>query len=155
MLESFLKQSIITMLHKEKPKDFNPKFEVVGCFFESDGKMLLLHRQDNKPQGGTWCVPGGKKDEGENLVEAVVREVREEIAFEIAPSDLSYFKKFFVRYDEYDFIYHIFHVLLENKPRLTVNQTEHKDYAWKTPTEALKENLIKDEDGCIKSFYNL
>jgi hypothetical protein len=42
------------MLVSDKTKDFNPKFEVVSCFIEVEGRILLLHRADHKPQGNTW-----------------------------------------------------------------------------------------------------
>ncbi|MEI6118972.1 MAG: hypothetical protein WCP92_07315 [bacterium] len=41
------------MLYKEKPADFNPKFEVVSCFVEYKNEILLLLRQDHKPQPNT------------------------------------------------------------------------------------------------------
>jgi 8-oxo-dGTP diphosphatase len=41
---------------------------------------LLLLRHPQKPQGNTWGAPGGKIETGENPKEAVIREIREEIA---------------------------------------------------------------------------
>lgn len=50
----------------------------IGCsasiFHESQEKMLLLRRVDND----RWAVPGGYMEPGENLSEAVKREVWEE-----------------------------------------------------------------------------
>jgi len=40
------------MIYQEKPKDFIPDIEVVGCLVEKDNKILLLHRRNYKPQGG-------------------------------------------------------------------------------------------------------
>ncbi len=42
-------------------------------------KILLTQRQDN----GRWCLPGGRMEPGENVVEACVREVREETGLEV------------------------------------------------------------------------
>jgi hypothetical protein len=36
-----------------------------------------------------------------------------------------------------------------------INLEEHKHHTWKTPKDALNENLIPDEDICIKLFYGL
>lgn len=50
----------------------------VGCsatLFDASGqKVLLTRRTDN----GQWCLPGGRMDPGESLVEACLREVLEE-----------------------------------------------------------------------------
>ena len=55
------------MIFIDKPNDFNPKFKVASSFIEHKGKILLLHRQNHKPQGNTWGVPAGKVDNGENM----------------------------------------------------------------------------------------
>ena len=143
------------MISKEKPQDFKKKFDVVSCFIEHDSKILLLHRLDSKPQGNTWGVPAGKVDAGENLSAAIQREIREEIGLLVSASDLKFFDSFYVRYPDFDFTYHIFYLPLGAKPELLINPKEHKDYAWKTPFEALKLDLIPDEDACIKAFYKI
>jgi ADP-ribose pyrophosphatase YjhB (NUDIX family) len=66
------------MLYTNKPEVFDPKFDVVSCFVEYKGKILLLHRQDHKPQGNTYGVPAGKVDAGEDIWTTVRREIEEE-----------------------------------------------------------------------------
>jgi 8-oxo-dGTP diphosphatase len=51
---------------------------VVHAVVERDGALLLVQRAAHLSQGGTWGLPGGFLDRGETLVEAVVRELREE-----------------------------------------------------------------------------
>jgi len=143
------------MLYQVKPKEFNPKFEVVSCFLESGGKILLLHRQDNKPQGNTWGVPAGKIDLNEDKIIAIVREIKEETSIIVKENDLIYFDNFFVSYLDFDFIYHIFHCKLENKPNVKINLDEHKAHLWEYPNQALNLPLIQDEDECIKRFYGI
>jgi 8-oxo-dGTP diphosphatase len=84
------------MIHKERPQNFNSKFDVVSCFVEYNGEILLLHRQDYKPEGNTWGLPAGKVDSGENFLESMVREIQEETGFVLPSSQLSYFGKVFV-----------------------------------------------------------
>lgn len=139
------------MIHKNKPENFNPKFEVVSCFVEYKDEILLLLRQDHKPEPNTYWVPAGKVDAGESLIQAMQREGKEETEIDLA--DAIYFDKIFVRYPEYDFIYHMFSKRFDSKPEVEINLNEHKQYIWKTPTEALKIDLIRDLDECIKLFY--
>lgn len=138
------------MIYEEMPEDFNSKFEVVSCFVEHDGKILLLHRQDHKPQGDTWCRPAGKVDEGEDVCEAIKRETMEETG--IVLKNPKHCHKLFIRFPDYDFIFHVFHEVLEDLPDVVLSNEEHKDFSWKTIDDALKMNLMIREDGVIKIF---
>ena len=139
------------MLYKEKPANFNPKFEVVSCFVEYENKILLLHRQDHKPQASTYGVPAGKIDPGETAVQAMQREGKEETQIDL--EGVVYIDKVFVRYPEYDFTYHMFHKKFTTQPHVIINPNEHKAYIRKAPKQALELNLIQDLDECIKIFY--
>ncbi len=143
------------MIQKHPPENFKEKFEVVSCFIEHDSKILLLHRQDHKPQGNTWGVPAGKIDKGEGALEAIMREIGEETGILAEPHQFKFFEKYYVRYPEYDFIYHIFHLPVEEKPSVNINPNEHKNVLWLTPQESLELDLIPDEDFCIQSFYGV
>lgn len=143
------------MISQTEIPDFNKKFDVVSVFIEHEGEILLLHRQDHKPQGDTWAVLAGKVDHGEELAGALIREIEEEIGLKIEEDKLKYFKGYFVKYPEYDFMFHVFHLVLEERPSLYINKDEHKDHQWMKPQDALQLNLIQDEDLSIKWFYNL
>ncbi len=141
------------MIYKSLPREFHKKFEVVSCFIEYKGDILLLHRQNHKPEGDMWGVPAGKIDEGETILEAMVREMREETGLKILPGNLTYFNKVFVKFPEYDFVYHMFSMPLREKPEIKINKDEHKDFTWTSPKNALSMNLMRDLDSCIKLFY--
>ena len=141
------------MIYEQKPENFSPKFEVVSCFLEHNGEILLLHRQNHKPQGDTWGVPAGKVDEGESVMTSLQREAWEETGVKLDSEKIKHFKKIFVRYDDYDFSYHIFHTKFENKPEVEIREEEHKGFQWLSPKDAMKINLIQDLDACIEMFY--
>ena len=143
------------MIYRQKPENFNPKFDVVSCFVETNGEILLLHRQDHKPEGNTWGVPAGKVDSGEENLDTMIREIKEETGIQLTSSQISYFEKVFVRYPQYDFIYHIYHTKLCQKQKIVISPNEHKDFKWVSPKNALSMNLITDEDSCIKLFYKI
>ena len=48
-----------------------------------DSDRLLLIRRATQPEAGRWSLPGGRVEHGETMVEAVVREVREETGLEV------------------------------------------------------------------------
>ena len=142
------------IVFRTEPEGFAPSIEVVSCFVEHDGKILMLHRQDHKPQGGTWGVPAGKCDGDEALVVAMLRELWEETGIKLAESDLAYFDKVYVRYPNFDFIYHIFSTKLANEPPVKINAIEHKAHMFATLDEAQNLSLIPGEWECIELFYS-
>jgi 8-oxo-dGTP pyrophosphatase MutT (NUDIX family) len=142
------------MVFLNRPSDFDPKLEIVSCFCEAAGKILLLHRHEHKPQGNTWGVPAGKIEEGEDLARAMVRELYEETQLLINPDTLFLFDTVYVRYAEFDFVYHLFHTRLPDPVEITINPTEHTAFLWVTPHQSLSMNLIQDEDACIRHFYS-
>ena len=60
----------------------------VMAILESEGRVLLAERARTGYADGHLNLPSGKLEAGESVVEAVIREAREEIAVQIAPEDL-------------------------------------------------------------------
>jgi len=61
-----------------------------------DGKVLIVRRA-RPPAGGLYTLPGGGVEVGETLIEAVVREVREETALTIEPVALAGYREAITR----------------------------------------------------------
>jgi 8-oxo-dGTP pyrophosphatase MutT (NUDIX family) len=141
------------MIFLEKPKQFNSKFEVVSCFFKKDNEFLLLRRQDSKPQGDTWGVPAGKVEDGESLTKAICREIEEETGYEFTENLPKLTNTIFVKYLDYDFIYHIFELDVDNDIEVRIDLSSHKEFKWANKEESLKMNLIQDLDACIDLYF--
>lgn len=58
------------------------KTSVVACIIDEQERVLLT-RRCIEPFCGQWVMPGGKVDHGEPLLEALHREVREEVGIEV------------------------------------------------------------------------
>lgn len=56
-----------------------------ACIRDGEGRILLLRRTDGD---NLWSFPGGMMEPGEGAVDAVKREVREEIGLEVEPVTL-------------------------------------------------------------------
>ncbi|GAB1577471.1 Nudix family hydrolase [Bordetella petrii] len=54
-----------------------------GLILRADGQLLLGQRPADKPWAGWWELPGGKLEPGETVLQALARELREEIGIEI------------------------------------------------------------------------
>ncbi len=143
------------MIYHEMPKNFKPKFEAVGIFVQCNGEIVLLHRQNHKPQGNTWGIPSGKVNIGEDPKTTAIRETKEETGFIINEGEMNFFKTVFVGFVDYEFIYHIYHTTLNNKLSIRINNSEHKAAKWISPLDALSLPFIEDLDGCIKLFFGI
>jgi 8-oxo-dGTP diphosphatase len=60
------------------------KIRVVGAMIERDGKYLITQRPATATLPLLWEFPGGRVEPGETDEEALARELREEMAIEVA-----------------------------------------------------------------------
>jgi ADP-ribose pyrophosphatase YjhB (NUDIX family) len=74
----------------------NRPYLAVSAAIIRDGKVLVVRRA-RKPALDLYTLPGGVVEAGEPLTEAVVREVREETALEIAVGTLAGHREVIVR----------------------------------------------------------
>ncbi len=68
-----------------RASNYRPSVFVPGVVTDELGRVLLLRRADN----GQWEPPGGIVEEHEDLLTALVREVREETGYTIQPGPLT------------------------------------------------------------------
>lgn len=141
------------MIFRECPDNFESKFEIVSCYVEHNGDILILHRQDHKPEGNTWGLPAGKVDDGEDVITAMLREIEEETGIIKQASELEFLETVYVKYPEYHFIYHMFKVVMDTRPDIRLSDKEHKGYKWSNPSDMLKLPLVRDLDKCIEISY--
>ena len=66
-------------MKREYPE--SPIVGVGGVIF--DGDSVLLAKRGQEPAKGTWSLPGGAVELGEKVIDALKREIREEIGIEI------------------------------------------------------------------------
>lgn len=59
----------------------------VGVILNEDGDILIAKRADKAHQGGLWEFPGGKVEQDENVVDALARELHEELAINVVATE--------------------------------------------------------------------
>ena len=57
---------------------------VAAALFDGTGAVLIAERPSGKPLAGRWEFPGGKVAAGESDLEALARELREELGVDLA-----------------------------------------------------------------------
>jgi mutator protein MutT len=63
---------------------------VAAVILNAAGHLLLVRKRDTE----TFMQPGGKFEPGETGQQALIRELREELGFELEPEDLEYVGRF-------------------------------------------------------------
>lgn len=58
-----------------------------GVLLDDHGRFLLAQRPPGKPYAGYWEFPGGKIENGESSLEALIRELDEELGISVAAAD--------------------------------------------------------------------
>lgn len=66
------------------PRRAQPHYIVTAAVIHQDGVVLIAQRPPDGLLGGLWEFPGGKLQEGEDLPTCLHREIREELAVDIA-----------------------------------------------------------------------
>jgi len=84
----------------------------VAVLIRMDGRVLLARRPAGKVYAGYWEFPGGKIEPGESATDALVREIREELAVEVEHA--------------YPWITHVF-----TYPHATVRLHFYRVHAWR------------------------
>lgn len=60
---------------------------VAGLIHDPRGRLLACRRPPDKHLAGKWEFPGGKVEPGESPAQALVRELREELAITVEPGE--------------------------------------------------------------------
>lgn len=58
-----------------------------GVVTDQEGRLLLMQRLPGKHLAGLWEFPGGKLEPGETIVQALVRELAEELGIEVLAAE--------------------------------------------------------------------
>lgn len=93
-----------------------------------DGKLLCVKLKQYKGAlpgaGGYWCIPGGKLEPGESLVDGVRREMLEETGIAPAIGNLLYIQQF--EHDGTEFLEFFFHVTnVDDYLEIDLSKTTH------------------------------
>lgn len=103
-----------------------------GIIIVWQGKILFLQRNGEGDHGGEWCIPGGKIEEGENAMDAAIRETFEEAGVEVPREALVEWTRA-VR-DGVDFT--TFIASVSEEPEIKLDMSESLAFMWGSLTDA-------------------
>ncbi len=112
---------------------------VVIAAIKKDGKYLLTKRTQIDPEDKdflpfVWNLPGGEIEKNENSIEALKREVYEELhvdleKYQLLPKIFTHFR------NDYQFIFYVFACRLKNNHQEIILNEEASEYRWFTIEE--------------------
>jgi len=103
---------------------------------QGDKFLLLLRSALEDPMSLHWDFPGGRLEDGEDLVEGIKREVREETTLEIDNCQLD--GEYIIDIYNKPHPFKVYKVDLLSDPQNLKLSIEHDDYRWATKEEIVK-----------------
>jgi 8-oxo-dGTP diphosphatase len=120
------------------------KVRVVAAVVERDGNVLICERPHHKRHGGLWEFPGGKVERGESDLDAVRRELAEELGVTVVRVG----EVEFSREDAgSEFVIQFIRAWVEGEPQCL----EHASVAW-MPLERLCELPLAPSDRAYVAY---
>ncbi|MGM5487620.1 MAG: NUDIX hydrolase [Nanobdellota archaeon] len=128
----------------------------VGVLVEHQGRILILHRNPTITEGGTWGLPAGKVNPGEDDLGAALRELEEETGYKASPRQLTFIGNYDWQLPDKRICFPTYHLMLKEKPCVTLNPREHQAYQWITPGDCyIRTDLIHGLHKLLEGFYNV
>ena len=120
----------------------------VLCLIQKDGKILLQNRVKTDWQG--YAFPGGHIEVGESIVDAVVREVREETGLTIYNPALCGVKQFPLKGGKYENGRYLVFLFRADQFTGEVTSSDEGEMRWIAKDELHNYNLVQDFDDMLK-----
>jgi A/G-specific adenine glycosylase len=113
-----------------KPRKTIPHHTVTAAVIRQDREVLIAQRPQESLLGGLWEFPGGKQENGENLVSCLKREILEELALNIRVG-----KKLGVYEHAFTHFRITLHAFCCRLDSFTPELKEHTDICWAAPAD--------------------
>lgn len=131
------------LLVEKAKEDGIVKNVVGGIVMDNENNILVLTRKIDDFMGGIDELPSGAVQAGENLYEALVREVKEETNLEVEDvifyvNSFDYLSSSGKKTRQYNFVVKV-------KSMDNIKLTEHDNYKWESIAEARNNPKITDE----------
>jgi len=124
---------------------------VVALVLENhQGEILVSKRANDKDQGGLWEFPGGKVEAGETRVQALTREIKEELNYTLR--DASPLKCITHKYETYSVKLDVWYSKDDNP---VVFSNENQPLKWVNYSQLKLLSMPKADEPIINAILNL
>ena len=126
--------------------NYKNMIEISKAVIQKNGKFLVLKRAaHSKTYPSLWDFAGGKHDPGETPEQSVIREAKEETAFNIDPG--SEVKTIRCQNEQFDFLFHYFiPKIISGDFKIS---PDHSEYKWM----AKEEIILFELHPAVKEYF--
>ena len=122
--------------------------QVVAAVIRKDDTYLICQRPSNKRHGELWEFPGGKVLKNESFIDAICRELEEELNLIVSSVGETLYVS-----DEINsqFVIHFIEIEAANDPILK----EHKDLKWANKQQIREFDLAPSDKEFVFNFFSI
>lgn len=119
----------------------------VGIIFNESFQLLMAERPQSKTWSGWWEFPGGKIESGETPLEALKRELKEEIGISVIDAEKWIVRKY--AYEDYEVILHFYKVTQWSG---NIEAKEEQKISWVLPDNNIVSPILPANDLIFKAI---
>ncbi len=130
-----------------------------GLIARGDGKVLIVREAgDTYAEGteeGKWDVVGGRIEDGEKLVDGLLREIKEESGLDVSDGlVIGATETFPIIKNEQHHIIRVYYACTTNQSEVILSQ-DHDKYEWIDPQKYADFNIMKDLHKVFANYLKL
>jgi 8-oxo-dGTP diphosphatase len=135
------------------PREKDRLVLVAACaLIDTDGRVLIAQRPDDKAMAGLWEFPGGKIEENERPEDALIRELKEELAIDVQEACLAPLTFASHRYEDFTLLMPLY---ICRRWSGTPIAKEHRALKWVRPRELVNYRMPPADLPLIPMLRNL
>ena len=120
------------------------------ALIDSDGRILLAQRPLGKSMAGLWEFPGGKVEKGETQYQALKREIKEEIDYDLIDP-----KQLIITTHQYESFRLTLDVWYEKSKQPQVHANENQPIKWIHKSQLKNINFPEADAPIVNAILNL
>ena len=120
---------------------------VAGALFDPDGRVLIAQRPAGKHMAGKWEFPGGKMDQGESELQALTRELEEELGVTVLSAE----KLLELQHDYPERSVEI-HMWKVTSFRGAPQSLDNQALKWVSPADLYREDILEADTPIIEAL---
>ena len=126
---------------------------VITALIKKDNKFLIVKRKSSsKIHPDLWMFPGGKAEQGEDILTTLKREIKEEVNLEI--KDFKKISEYEYKRPDNSITLGICFSAVSNTEEVILDRGELEDFKWITPEEFKDYKHLEELDLEVKKAFS-
>lgn len=131
----------------------NQRVVMEGIVYDNQRRALIVQRSEDESFPNKWELPSGKVEIGENPIEALERELEEEVNIKVTASRCVNVRDYTTSDRHNVLIAYIMEPLNDNHEKVALSE-EHQDFAWVSEQEISGYDIIGPVQNDLEQAWN-